>query len=131
MAQPNTNERSISEVFSDIAGHIQEIIRSEFLLAKTEVKEEGSKAVQPLLRLGLGLGLGLYAFGFFLLTIMFLLWLVLPLWLGALIVWVIVGPIAIVLISSGIIGLRRLRPAPEKTVRTVRENVQWAKDQLQ
>lgn len=131
MAQPNPNERSISEVFSDIAGHIQEIIRSEFLLAKTEVKEEGSKAVQPLLRLGLGLGLGLYAFGFFLLTIMFLLWLVLPLWLGALIVWVIVGPIAIVLISSGIIGLRRLRPAPEKTVRTARENVQWAKDQLQ
>ncbi len=128
MAQPN--ERSIPEVFSDIARHIQEIIRSELLLVQVELKQEGQKAVQPIVRLCMGIGLGMFALGFFLLMCMFLLWQVLPWWLGALIIWVMVGPIALVLISSGIVGLRQLHPTPEKTVRTVKENVQWAKEQM-
>lgn len=133
MEQPNLNpdQRSIPEMFSDIAGHIQEIIRSEFALAKVEVKDKTAKAAPAVGRLGVGVGLGLFALGFFLLMIMFLLSLVLPMWLGALIVWVIVGSIALVLVGSGMAGLRRVRPAPERTVRTVKENVQWAKEQMQ
>ena len=33
-------QRSVPEVLQDIVGNLQEIIRSEFLLAKTELKEE-------------------------------------------------------------------------------------------
>lgn len=125
-----TNQRSISDVIREIAAHIQEIVRSEFLLAKVELKQETQKAVPAVIRLVLGLGLGIFAFGFFLLTCMFLLWLVLPWWLGALIIWVILAPTALVLISSGMVGLRRLHPTPERTVRSVKENVQWAKEQM-
>jgi hypothetical protein len=121
MAQPN--ERSIPDVVGDIGRHIQEIIRSEFLLAKTELKQEGQRAIEPIARLFAGAVLGLFAFGFFLLTCMFLLWKVLPWWLGALIILVIVGLPAIILVSSGIIGLKRINPKPERTVRTVKENV--------
>lgn len=128
MGEPN--ERSIPEVFSDIARHTQEIIHSELLLAKVELKEEGQKAVQPIVRLCVGAGLGMFAFGFFCLMCMFLLWQVLPWWLGALIMWVILGPIALALISSGMIGLRRINPKPKRTVRTVKENVEWAKEQM-
>lgn len=128
MAQPN--ERSIPEVFSDIAHHIQEIVHSELLLAQVEIKQEGKKAIQPIVRLCVGAGLGMFAFGFFLLMCMFLLWQVLPWWLGALIIWVMLAPIALILLSSGMIGLRRIRPTPERTVRTVKENVRWAKEQM-
>lgn len=128
MAEPN--ERSIPEVFSDIARHTQEIIHSELVLAKVELKQEGQKAVQPIVRLCVGAVLGMFAFGFFCLMCMFLLWQVLPWWLGALIMWVILGPVALVLVSSGIVGLRRNNPKPERTVRTVKENVQWAKEQM-
>lgn len=129
MAEPN--ERSIPEVFSDIARHTQEIIHSELLLAKVELKQEGRKAVQPIVRLCAGAVLGTFAFGFFCLMCMFLLsWHVLPRWVGALIMCVILGPLALILISSGMIGLRRINPKPEKTVQTVKENVQWAKEQM-
>ncbi|MGH9733393.1 MAG: phage holin family protein [Candidatus Acidiferrales bacterium] len=128
MAQPN--ERSIPEVFSDIAHHIQEIIRSELLLAKVEMKQEGQKAIQPVVRLCVGAIVGMFAVGFFLLMCMFLLWQVLPWWLGALIIWVVLAPISLSLLSSARIGLRRIHPTPERTVRTVKENVQWAKEQM-
>lgn len=128
MAQ--TNERSIPEVFSDIAHHIQEIIHSELLLAKVELKQEGQKAIQPIVRLCAAAVLGVFALGFFLLMCMFLLWQVLPWWLGALIIWVILAPISLVLLTSAKIGLRRIHPTPERTVRTVKENVQWAKEQM-
>lgn len=128
MAQPN--ERSIPDVVGDISRHIQEIIRSELLLAQTELKQEGRRAVQPIVRLCVGAVLGLFTLGFFLLTCMFLLWKVLPWWLGALIICVVVGAPAMILVSSGIVGLKRIRPTPERTVRTVKENVQWAKEQM-
>lgn len=54
------NERSIPEVFSDIACHIQEIVRSELLLAQVAIKQEGRKAIQPIVRLCLGAGLAVF-----------------------------------------------------------------------
>lgn len=128
MAQPN--ERSISEVFNDIARHIQEIVRSELALAKLELKREGKKALQPAVSLCAGAVLGVFVLGFFLLMCMFLLWRVMPWWLGALVIWVILAPITLILVSSGLAGLRRIHPTPERTVRTVKKNVQWAKEQM-
>jgi hypothetical protein len=49
--------RSITGVFHNIVGNLQEIIRSEILLAKTEVKEQASKAIRPAIRLGIGTAL--------------------------------------------------------------------------
>jgi uncharacterized membrane protein YqjE len=123
------NLRSIPDVFHDVALHIQEIIRSELILLKVELKEEGARAVQPIGRLCVGAALGLFAFGFALLTVMFLLWIVVPIWAAALIVSVLVAPVAIGLIRSGIAGLQELH-LPETTIRTVREGVQWANDQI-
>lgn len=40
-------QRSISELLRDIVENIQEIVRSELLLAKTEIKEEGLPRPRP------------------------------------------------------------------------------------
>ena len=49
---------------------LQEIIRSEFLLAKTELKEEAKHAAQPAATFGVGLVFGIYGMGFLLLAIL-------------------------------------------------------------
>jgi uncharacterized membrane protein YqjE len=123
------NPRSIPDVFHDVVGHVQEIFRSELRLLKAEVKQESAKAIQPIMRLCLGGALSLYAGIFGLLTIMFLLSMVLPLWLSALIVTVLLAPVGLILIASGVTGLRRIDPMPGRTVQSLKENVQWAKDQ--
>ena len=123
------NNRSMAELFQDIIGNVQEIIRSEFRLAKAETREEVSKAVKSSVMLGAGLLLAVYAVGFLLLTIMFALETSLARWLAALIVAVGVMIIAMIAVS---VGRKRMKEVhvPQKTIGTVKENVQWAKHQI-
>ena len=126
MATPQM-QRSVPEVLQDIIGNLQEIIRSEFRLAKTELKEEASRAAKPVATFGAGLVLGLYGIGFLLLASVYALSMVMAGWLAALIVGAILAVLAMVLISSSSKRLKHVNPTPNKTLRTIEENVQWAK----
>ena len=122
-------ERSFSEVVESIVGNVQTIIRSEIQLAKTEVKEETAKAARATGILAAGGLLGLYAGGFLLLTIVRALENVTPPWLASLIVAVVVGVAAFVAINAGRTRMKHVHPTPDKTIKTVKENVEWVKDQ--
>ena len=57
--------------------------------------------------------------------------LVMPAWLAALIVAVVYGIIAFVLVKQGQARLKQAAPpVPERTVETVKEDVEWAKTQM-
>ena len=123
------NERSVPEVLHDIVSNIQEIGRSEFRLAKSEIKEQVSKAAKPAATLAMGIVLAMYAFGFMLLTIVYVLATVVSAWLAALLVTAVVAVVALVLVTAGKDRLKRVKP-PEKTIETLKENVEWAKNQI-
>ena len=123
-------ERSFAELFQDIVANVQEIIRSEFRLAKAEVREEAAKAGRSVSMLGAGVVIGLYALGFLLLAAVYGLETVVPSWLAALIVGAAIATAATVLLSMGRNRLKQVHPIPEKTVATLKENVQWAKHQV-
>ena len=123
------NERSVSEVLQDIFGNVQDIVRSEVRLAKVELKTEASqtaKAGKPLLA---GVVLGFYAGGLLLLALVYGLSVVLPPWMAALSVGVVVSLMATILIAIGRGRLRVVNPKPERAVESMKENVQWLKDQ--
>jgi hypothetical protein len=123
-------DRSITEVLQDIAANVQQIIRSELLLAKTEVRQEAIQTVRagrPLIGGGIA---GMYAVGFLLLCCVFALEIVVAAWAAALIVGGGVGIIGAVLVKVGLNRLRQVSPTPERTVATVKENVKWAKTKL-
>jgi uncharacterized membrane protein YqjE len=124
------NGRSMGDVLQDIVANIQEIVRSEFRLAKVEVQTETSKAARSAVPLAIGLLLSLYALGFILLAIAHALSLVVAPWLASLIVGVVVTVVSIALVSAGRKRLKEVKVVPEKTVDTVKENVQWAKHQI-
>jgi cytochrome c biogenesis protein CcdA len=121
--------RSIKDVFQDIVANVQEIMRSEFRLARAEARQELSESAQSSILLVAGIVTGLFAQGFLLLTIMFALEIVIAPWLAALLVAIGVGIIAMALT---VVGRKRMREvhAPGKTIRTVQENVQWTKQQV-
>jgi uncharacterized membrane protein YqjE len=120
--------RSIPDVVRDILANLQEIVRSEFRLAKIEIREEVSKAAQASTSLGAGLMLTFYAIGFLLLAGVYALSIVVPAWLAALIVGIAVGVLALILVQQGKKKLASVRP-PTETIDSVKENVQWAKNQ--
>jgi uncharacterized membrane protein YqjE len=131
MAVPSTpNGRSMAEVLQDIVGNIQDIVRSEFRLAKAEIQEETAKAVRSGIPLVIGGLLSLYALGFILVAIVHGLSTVMEPWLASLIVGIAVLVVSMALIAAGRKRLKQVRVVPEKTIETVKENVQWAKSQI-
>ena len=128
--QTTSNGRTMSEVLQDIAANIQEIVRSEFRLAKVEIHEETTKAVRSSIPLVIGVLLSLYALGFILLAVVHALSMVVDAWLATLIVGAGVLVISMILVSVGRKRFKQVKVVPEKTVVTVKENVQWAKHQI-
>jgi uncharacterized membrane protein YqjE len=124
------NGRSVPEVLQDIVGNIEEIIRSEFRLAKAEVREEASNAAPPLKMIVVGAGIGFYALGFLLFTLVMGLATMVATWLAALMVGAVLGIIALALITTASKRLKQVNAVPERTIETMKENVQWAKNQI-
>jgi hypothetical protein len=80
---------------------VQEIVRSEVRLAKTELREEAAKVKTSGVLLGAGALLGLYAGGFLLLGTVYVLATILPAWAAAFIVALTLALVAGFLLSAG------------------------------
>ena len=120
---------SFAQLFQDAFSSVREIIRSEVRLAKTETKEEIGKAGKASAVLGGGTILALYAVGLALLAGVSALALVLPQWLAFLMMAALAGLTATLLIVTGRQQIQRVHVKPEKTITTVKENLEWAKNQ--
>ena len=123
-------QRTVPELLGNIVDNIQQIIRSEFRLAKAELREKASRASKPATTLGAGFLLGLYGLGFLLLAAVYALSMVMVAGLAALIVGGVLALVSVALVTSSAKKLKALNPAPERTIQTLEENVQWAKDQI-
>ena len=122
-------DRSMTDVLQDIVWNVQEIIRSEFRLARAETRDELKTAAKSGGVLATGVVTGLYAIAFLLLALMYALEILVTPWLAALIVAIAVGALAALFIALGRKRLRKVQ-GPQKTVRTVKENVEWTKQQM-
>jgi Flp pilus assembly protein TadB len=123
------NNRSIADVLQDIVANVQTIIRSEVRLAKTEITEEATKASRAAGMLAGGAVAGLFTIWLLLLTILFALAIVIPMWSAALLLLIIMCVITAVLLSAGKKRFKAVHATPEKTIESVKENVEWVKSQ--
>ena len=123
-------QRSVPDVLEDIASNLAQLVQAEFRLAKTELKEGAVKVAGPGATLGAGLALALYGLGFLLLAAVYAMSSVMAGWLAALIVGGVLTVAAGILIGAGGLKLRQANLTPDKTLRTLEENVQWAKQQI-
>jgi uncharacterized membrane protein YqjE len=114
----------------DLASNLTELVRAEFRLAKTELKEGAEKVAGPGATLGAGVAMAFYGLGFLLLAAVYALSLLMAAWLATLIVGGVLTVAAGILIGAGGMRLKRVNVTPDKTMRTLEEDVQWAKQQI-
>jgi Flp pilus assembly protein TadB len=123
------DDRSLGDLLGDIANDMTTLVKDELDLAKTEAKQEAAKAGKGAGLLG-GAGVtGHLALLFGSLAVMFWLDSWMHTALAALIVAVVWAAVAAVLASRGRKELKQLDPKLETTQRTIKEDVQWAKQQ--
>lgn len=121
--------RSLGDIVGDIATDLSAMVRSELELAKTEAKQEVSRA-------GKGAGLfggaavsGYFALLFLSLFGMYFLGKAMELQWAALIMFGIWAVIAAVAAQLGRQRMKQFNPKLETTQKTLKEDIQWAKNQ--
>jgi hypothetical protein len=123
-----TAERSTAELVQQASEQLSRLVRDEIALAKAELAEKGKRA-------GIGAGLfggagalGLYGLGAAIATVVIALDLVLPLWLAALIVTVVLFATAGVLALVGKKQFSRaVPPEPLAAIESVKADVDEVK----
>jgi uncharacterized membrane protein YqjE len=130
MADRVRDDRSLSQLLGDSVQNIQDILRSELQLAKIEVMEEAKSGLRAAVLLIAGAVLAVLALEFLLFTVIWILdAFVMSLWLAGVVVTIPVMVAAAVLILVGKARLQSLNPTPELTFESVKENVEWVKQQ--
>jgi hypothetical protein len=117
--------RALSEVLQDILRNLQEIVRSEVRLARVEMRDDAKQAAAAAAWIAAGTIGALSAWAFFLWTITFALSTRMSMWAATLVVAVVLACAASVLIVGGIRRVKRIRPIPERTIASIKENVEW------
>jgi hypothetical protein len=53
-----------------------------------------------------------------------------PLWLSALVVGLVVAGVGYAVLQSGVSALKQANLAPKETIESLKEDAEWAKDQM-
>ena len=121
---------SLARTIRDIVSNVQEIIRSEVRLARTELKEEIASAKRAAIFYGGAALCALFALAFLLWAGAYALMIVLPPWAAALIIGVLMGILAGVVYVMARRETERVAQRAQETVETAKENVRWAKNRF-
>jgi len=127
---PDKQDRSIGELFSELATETGTLIRKEIELAKVELSQKANRVGRNVGYLVLGGAVAYAALLALLAAIIIVLANVIPWWAAAFVVAVVVGIVAAVMISKALTALKQTELAPRQTAETLKEDVQWAKQQM-
>ncbi len=124
-------ERPLGELLSDVTAQLQQLVRKEIELGRAEIKQEVDKAVKAVAAFAVAAVLGLLAAIALVLAAGWGLAEVVPEGVAFLIVGVLLLAVAGGLAAAGKKKVAQVNPVPERTVETVKEDVETAKDSLQ
>jgi hypothetical protein len=125
------DERSLGDLFAELSRETTTLVRQEVALAKTELNAKVSKLGKDVAFIGAGAAVAYAGFLAIVAAIIIILAALIPWWLSALIVGVVVAGVGYFLIQTGLAALRRVDVAPRETIETMKENAQWAREQTQ
>jgi len=123
---PDDN-RSLSELLSEMTSEVSQLFRAEIELAKTEAKEEATKAARAAVMFGAGGFVGYLAIIMVSFAAAWALAAVIPDGLAFLVVGVVYAAVAAVLFLLGKSRMQEFNPVPQETVETLKEDMEWAR----
>jgi len=125
------DDRSLGRLFSDLSRQLSTLVRQEIELARTEITANATETARDASLIGAG-GVLLHAalLGAFATVVLVLVQLGLDPWLAALVVTAVVAVIGLALTLRGRDQLRQRSLVPKRTVETLRDDAEWAKERI-
>jgi len=123
-------ERSLGDLFAELSRETSTLVRQEVELAKTEMSRKATRMGKHVGFIAAGALIAYAAFLALMTAAIALLARELPIWGAALLVGLIVAGVSYFLVQKGLDGLKQTDLTPRRTVQTLKEDVEWAKDQM-
>jgi len=129
MMSERQEERSLGELFSELARQTSTLVRQEVELAKTEMTQKATNVGKDVGVIGVGGAIAYAGLLGIMAGLILVLGQLIPLWLSALIVGVVFAGIGYIMIQRGISGLKHTSLTPTETIETLKEDKEWVKQQ--
>lgn len=123
-------DRSLGDLFSELAGETGTLIRQEVALAQVELTQKATKAGKNVGYLAVGGAVAYLAALAVTAAVILLLAQFIPAWLSALIVGLVIAGASYFMISSALAELRKMDPLPKETIETLKEDAKWLKKEM-
>lgn len=123
-------ERSIGELFTELAGETSTLVRQEIDLARVELSQKASDIGKNVAWLSAGGVVGLVGTLAITAAIILLLSKVMEPWLAAVLVGGAFLIAAGVMVMSAIKAIKETELTPRQTVETLKEDTKWLKNQI-
>lgn len=133
-------ERSLGDLFSELAADTGTLVRQEVTLAKTELTQKATTVGKDVGFLVAGGAVGYTALLVILAAVVIGLtqlishlsgWqIITSAWIAAAIVGLVVGIVAYILVTSALTQLKNTQLTPQQTVETLKEDAEWLKNQV-
>jgi uncharacterized membrane protein YqjE len=130
LGQTGEELRGIGSEFGSIAQDVRDLARMEVRLARAELKEQVSLIAWAAAFGGLAAIAAATAILFAFVTFMLVLWELMPMWAAALITTLLIASIGILAYALAREQMRKLDVIPERTIRSVREDMRCLRDQI-
>ena len=127
--QRQEDTRSLGELFSELANETTMLVRQEIQLARTEMTQKATRAGKDVGMIGAGGALAYAGLLALIAALIIGLGELIPLWLSALIVGLVVVGVGYMLIQRGLTALKQIDPKPQQTIQTLQEDKEWVKEQ--
>jgi len=124
-------ERSLGELFSELAGETSTLVRQEVALAKAELTQKAAYVGRNVGLLVVGGAVVFAAFLALMAAAVIGLSNAMPSWAAALVVGVVVGIVGGALVFKAAYALKETDVTPRQTVETLKEDAQWVKEKMQ
>ena len=123
-------ERSLGDLFTELAGEMGTLVRQEVSLAQAEVTHKATKAGKNVGSLVIGGAVGYAAALAMIAGVILLIAQFIPAWLSAMLVGAAIGAVSYFMISSALERLRKTDPMPRNTIETLKEDAKWLKNEV-
>lgn len=129
MIEHDKRDQPLGELLSGLYHDTSALLRLEVELAKAEMSQKASRVGKNVGFLAAGGAVAYAGLLAIIAGIIGVLGLLVPIWLSALIVGILVAAAGGLLVRSGLKTLQQEQLAPQRTIDTLKEDAQWMSDQ--
>lgn len=124
------DERSLGDLFSELAQETGLLVRQEVALARTEITDSATRVGKNVGIIAAGGALAFCGLLAVIAAVILGLAYFMPAWLSALLVGIVVIAVAALIAMPAMNALKKTKLAPTESVESIKEDAKWLKDQV-